>query len=173
MTKGEAMIDRGPAANLPYRMPPPLFDARCRACWFSAAVLALVGLSFWSLDLQWAQFLSPDAARSMGRFVAEFFPPDTSAAFLRRVAIGTWETLAMSALGTVLAAAAGLLLALPLAEDLNFFAETDFMWVAKRYIEATNENWVESDTNVDLRLGVRGENWEVMGYVPTSSTMTR
>ena len=113
MTKGEAMIDRGPAANLPYRMPPPLFDARCRACWFSAAVLALVGLSFWSLDLQWAQFLSPDAARSMGRFVAEFFPPDTSAAFLRRVAIGTWETLAMSALGTVLAAAAGLLLALP------------------------------------------------------------
>jgi outer membrane receptor protein involved in Fe transport len=54
---------------------------------------------------------------------------------------------------------------LPLAEDLNFFAETDFMWVAKRYIEATNENWVESDTNVDLRLGLRGENWEVMGYV--------
>lgn len=54
---------------------------------------------------------------------------------------------------------------LPLSEDLSFFAETDFMWVAKRYIEATNENWVESDTNVDLRLGMRGRNWEVMGYV--------
>jgi outer membrane receptor protein involved in Fe transport len=54
---------------------------------------------------------------------------------------------------------------LPLGEDLSFFAETDFMWVAKRYIEATNENWVESDTNVDLRLGVRGANWEVTGYV--------
>jgi outer membrane receptor protein involved in Fe transport len=54
---------------------------------------------------------------------------------------------------------------LPLAEDLSFFAETDFMWVAKRYIEATNENWVESDTNVDLRLGLRGDNWEVTGYV--------
>ena len=54
---------------------------------------------------------------------------------------------------------------LPLGEDLSFFTETDFMWVAKRYIEATNENWVESDTNVDLRLGVRGRNWEVMGYV--------
>jgi outer membrane receptor protein involved in Fe transport len=54
---------------------------------------------------------------------------------------------------------------LPLAEDLSFFAETDFMWVAKRYIEATNENWVEPDTNVDLRLGMRGRNWEVMGYV--------
>ncbi len=54
---------------------------------------------------------------------------------------------------------------LPLTEGLSFFTETDFMWVAKRYIEATNENWVESDTNVDLRLGLRGGNWEVMGYV--------
>jgi phosphonate transport system permease protein len=72
------------------------------------AVLALVVASFWSLDLQWAQFLSLDAARSMGRFLGEFFPPDTSPDFLRKVALGTWETLAMSALGTLLAAAAGL-----------------------------------------------------------------
>jgi phosphonate transport system permease protein len=107
------MIDRGRAANAPYRLPPPLFDARCRACWFSAAMLLLVLASFWSLDLQWAQFLSFDAARSMGRFLAEFFPPDTQPEFLRRVAVATWETLAMSALGTVLAAAAGMLLALP------------------------------------------------------------
>ncbi len=102
-----------PAANQPYKLPPPLFDARCKACWFSAAVLALIVASFWSLDLQWAQFLSLDAARSMGRFVAEFFPPDTSPAFLLKVAQGTWETLAMSALGTLLAAAAGVALALP------------------------------------------------------------
>ncbi len=102
-----------PAANQPYRLPPPLFSARCKACWFSAAVLALVVASFWTLDLQWAQFLSLDAMRSMGRFLGEFFPPDTSPAFLRKVAVGTWETLAMSALGTLLAAAAGLLLALP------------------------------------------------------------
>ena len=101
------------AANPPYRLPPPLFSARCRACWFVAALVALVLASFWSLDLQWAQFLSLDAARSMGRFVAEFFPPDTSPAFLRKVLLGTWETLAMSALGTLLAAAGGLLLALP------------------------------------------------------------
>jgi phosphonate transport system permease protein len=107
------MIDRGRAANVPYRLPPPLFDARCRACWFSAAVLLLVVASFWSLDLQWAQFLSLDAARSMGRFLAEFFPPDTQPGFVRRVAVATWETLAMSALGTALAAAAGLALALP------------------------------------------------------------
>jgi phosphonate transport system permease protein len=102
-----------PAPNPPYKLPPPLFSARCKACWFTAAVIVLVAASFASLDLQWAQFLSLDALRSMGRFVGEFFPPDTSAAFLRKVLVGTWETLAMSALGTALAAAAGLLLALP------------------------------------------------------------
>jgi phosphonate transport system permease protein len=101
------------AANLPYRLPPRLFDARCRACWFSAAVLALVVASFATLDLQWAQFFSLEAARSMGRFVGEFFPPDLQPEFLRRVWIATWETLAMSALGTALAAVGGLALALP------------------------------------------------------------
>jgi phosphonate transport system permease protein len=104
---------RPAAANAPYRLPPPLFGARCKACWFVAAVLALVAASFWSLQLQWSQFLSLDALRSMARFGGEFFPPDTSPAFLHKVLVGTWETLAMSALGTALAAAAGLLLALP------------------------------------------------------------
>ena len=94
-------------------LPPPLIDARCRACWLLAGVLALVIASFWSLDLQWAQFLSIEAARSMGRFVGEFFPLDSSPAFLRKVVLGTWETLAMSAFGTLLAAVVGLLLALP------------------------------------------------------------
>jgi len=106
-------MDRRDAANPPWRLPPPLFDARCKACWFTAAVLALVLASFASLDLQWAQFFSAGALRSMGRFLGEFFPPDTQPAFLRRVLVAAWETLAMSALGTLLAAAAGLLLALP------------------------------------------------------------
>ena len=101
------------AANETYKLPPPLFDARCKACWFMAGLLVLVVASFWSLDLQWAQFFSLDAARSMGRFLGEFFPPDTSPAFLNKVALGAWETLAMSALGTLLAAVAGLALALP------------------------------------------------------------
>lgn len=101
------------AANTPYRLPPPLFDARCRACWFVVGLLLLVLASFWSLDLQWRAFFSAPAAASMGRFVAEFFPPDLSPPFLRKVLAGAVETLAMSALGTLLAAAAGLLLALP------------------------------------------------------------
>ena len=101
------------AANLPYKLPPRLFNGRCKACWFSAGLLVLVGLSFWSLDLQWAQFFSLEAARSMGRFIGEFFPPDLSPAFVGKVAAGAVETLAMSLLGTLLAAAFGLLLAVP------------------------------------------------------------
>jgi phosphonate transport system permease protein len=103
------------AANDTYRLPPPLFDARCKACWFTVGLLVLVVASFWSLDLQWAQFFSAEAAASMGRFVGEFFPPDTSPTFLHKVAVAAWETLAMSAVGTLLAAIAGLALALPAA----------------------------------------------------------
>jgi phosphonate transport system permease protein len=102
-----------PAANPPYRLPPRLWHARCRACWLGAGMALLVLASFWSLNLQWAQFFSLEAARSMGRFVGEFFPPDLAPEFLARVLKGTWETLAMSALGTLLAAVAGLALALP------------------------------------------------------------
>jgi phosphonate transport system permease protein len=115
---------RTPAANAPYRLPPPLFHARCQACWFVAAVLLLVLASFWTLQLKWGEFVSLDALRSMGRFLAEFFPPDTSPAFVRKLLLGAWETLAMSALGTALAAAVGLLLALP-ASRLH---ETDAAW---------------------------------------------
>jgi len=80
---------------------------------FGVGLALLVLASFASLDLQWAQFFSIDALRSMGRFMAEFFPPDLSPAFVQKVALGTLETLAMSLLGTALAAVAGLLLALP------------------------------------------------------------
>ena len=101
------------AANPPWQLPPPLFDARCRACWFTAALLALVVASFVSLNLDWAAFASIDAARSMGRFVAEFFPPDLSPIFVSKVVWAAWETLAMSALGTAIAALLGLALAVP------------------------------------------------------------
>jgi phosphonate transport system permease protein len=106
-------MDPRPAANEMYRLPPRLFDARCKACWFVVAIFALVAASFWSLDLQWRAFFSGDAMRSMARFVGEFFPPDLSPEFLRKVGVASLETLAMSALGTLLAAIGGLALALP------------------------------------------------------------
>lgn len=101
------------AANEVYRLPPPLFDARCRACWLAVALAALLALSFWSLDLQWSRFFSPDAARRMGRFLAELLAPNTDPRFLAKLVPATLETLAMSAVGTLLAALFGLLLALP------------------------------------------------------------
>jgi phosphonate transport system permease protein len=93
-------------------MPPPLFSARCKACWFSAgAWLALVAASFWSLDLQWAAFFSLEAAAfSMGALSAPNSgrPRPRSPAFLRQAAgRPLWETLAMSLLGTLLAGAGG------------------------------------------------------------------
>jgi phosphonate transport system permease protein len=101
------------AANETWRLPPRLFHARCSACWATLGVMVLVAASFVSLDLQWRAFFSGEAIASMGRFVAEFFPPDTSTAFLSKLWRASLETLAMSALGTLLAAAAGLVLAVP------------------------------------------------------------
>lgn len=102
-----------PAANQPFKVPPPIFHARCVACWIVAGTLALVVASFVSLDLQWAKFFSLDAAQRMGRFLGELLVPTTDLRFLTKLAIASLETLAMSTLGTLLAAAFGLLLALP------------------------------------------------------------
>lgn len=101
------------AANETYRLPPPLFDARCKACWFVATLLALVGLSFYSLDLKWAQFFSTDALAKMGKFVGELLSPDVRLKFVSKVFFATIETLAMSVVGTLLAVVLGLVLALP------------------------------------------------------------
>ncbi|POA52160.1 phosphonate ABC transporter, permease protein PhnE, partial [Pseudomonas sp. GW460-R15] len=56
---------------------------------------------------------SAESLRLMGKFIAEFFPPDVSPEFLAKVGHGALQTLAVSALGTVLAAVAGAVLALP------------------------------------------------------------
>jgi phosphonate transport system permease protein len=97
----------------PARLPTPLFNARCKACWLVAGVLVLVAASFASLDLRWGQFVSAEALERMGRFVAELLRLNLEPAFLLRLWPAALETLAMSALGTLLAALGGLLLALP------------------------------------------------------------
>ncbi|HEY1150915.1 MAG TPA: phosphonate ABC transporter, permease protein PhnE [Pseudoduganella sp.] len=82
---------------------------------FLVGLAALVVASFATLDLKWSSFLTADAARSVAEFLRGFFPPETGSGFLRKMALATGETLAMSALGTLLAVAAGLLLAIPAA----------------------------------------------------------
>ncbi len=101
------------AANQTYRLPPPLFNARCKACWITAATLVLVVASFATLDLAWGKFLSADALGKMGRFIGELLAIQTEPRFVAKLWRAALETLAMSAVGTLLAAVLGLLLALP------------------------------------------------------------
>ncbi len=96
--------------NAPASKAPP---SRCALCWFLAGLAALTAASFWTLDLQWAKFLSLEAARKMGRFLGELLSPSSEAVFLRRLTLASLETIAMSALGTLLAVFGGLALALP------------------------------------------------------------
>jgi phosphonate transport system permease protein len=76
---------------------------------------ALVVASFASLPLHFAAFFTADAVSSVAEFIAGFAPPETGSGFLRKTAVATAETLAMSAVGTLLAVVAGLLLAIPAA----------------------------------------------------------
>ena len=96
-----------------HKPPPSLFDVRCKGCWFLAGLACLTIASFWTLDLKWAQFFSADAARRMGKFIGEMLVPETSSKFLVKLASAAIETLAMSALGTILAVMLGLALAVP------------------------------------------------------------
>ncbi len=80
-----------------------------------AAILLLVIASFVTLPLKWRDLFSTDALQTSIEFLRGFAPPELAPAFLRRLGVATFETLAMSALGTLLAAACGLLLALPAA----------------------------------------------------------
>lgn len=79
------------------------------------AIAALVAASFWSLDLHLLPLLAPSSRAAMARFAGEFYPPDLSALFVSKVLRAAVETLAMSALGTVLATVAALLLCIPAA----------------------------------------------------------
>ncbi|QOY96132.1 phosphonate ABC transporter, permease protein PhnE [Massilia sp. UMI-21] len=83
------------------------------------ALLVLVAASFASLPLQWAAFFTPEAVSSMTEFLAGFTPPETGPAFLSKTFVALWETLAMSLVGTLLAVAGGMALALPAAGRLG------------------------------------------------------
>jgi len=94
-------------ADMP--VPPPRNRASLP---LALGMLALVFASFWTLGLDWSGFWSPSAISTTQDFLSGFAPPEMSAPFLYKTFIATLETLAMSALGTVLAVGAGLALAL-------------------------------------------------------------
>ncbi|MCD5364688.1 phosphonate ABC transporter, permease protein PhnE [Chromobacterium aquaticum] len=88
--------------------------------------LLLAGGALTAFSLYW---LWPDWRangfdwRGLPRFAMEFLPPDLSAPNLRQLGQGVVETLAMSALGTVLAALMAMPLALPAAGRLGAAAK--------------------------------------------------
>ena len=90
---------------------------------FIVVALALVSLSFAHLQIALGDLFSLAALRQAGDFFVSFWPPDLSATWLGKVARGALETLAISLLGTLLAALAGLLLALPAAGNLGRVTE--------------------------------------------------
>ena len=96
------------------QMPAP--PARSLSTWLLlAALVALVAASFASLPLKWSEFFTAQAFATSAEFFRGFAPPDLEPAFVRKTLLAAGETLAMSALGTLLAVLAGLLLALPAA----------------------------------------------------------
>ncbi len=80
-----------------------------------AGVIVLLGLSVATLDMKWASFTEPGAVAKMVEFAGGFFPPETSPAFLRKLATASLETVAMSAVGTLLAVIVSLGLAIAAA----------------------------------------------------------
>ena len=81
----------------------------------AGVLLAAVTASFVFLKLDFGALFSAEAMHSSARFVAEFFPPDVSEPFIRKTAWAALQTLAVSAVGTLLAGLTGAALALPAA----------------------------------------------------------
>ena len=88
-----------------------------KLAWFAglALLLGLVWASAAYLRLDPAGLFAAGTVGAFGKFIGEFFPPDLSADFLSQIWTGTIETLAISAISTLLAALAGIVIALPAA----------------------------------------------------------
>lgn len=79
----------------------------------SLAVVLAVVASFVYLRIDYRDLFAADALRTMGRFIGEFYPPDLTPSFAAKTAWAALQTLAVSALGTLLAVLGGGVLALP------------------------------------------------------------
>ncbi len=116
---------KSPIASLPA----PPRRARWSDWLLLIALLALIVASFASLSLEWRAFFSAEALRSFMEFLQGFAPPDLSLPFLERIAVATLETLAMSAVGTLIAAVLGLVLALPAAGRMGWMTRVVTRWI--------------------------------------------
>ena len=80
---------------------------------FGCLLVVVTAWSVWWLNLGLGELFTRDALRLISDFFISFFPPDVVGEWLSRVGYAVLETLAISAIGTLLAVAAGFVLALP------------------------------------------------------------
>ena len=83
-------------------------------------ILLAVAASFIYLGIDYRAMLAYESLRLMGKFIAEFLQPDATAPFVARTAWAALQTLAVSALGTLLAVVAAAALALPASGRFGF-----------------------------------------------------
>jgi phosphonate transport system permease protein len=102
----------GAAMNMPNR-PKHWLRLDSTVFWVLIAIVTLIVLSFWTLDLQLSRVLSFDSLKRMGKFLGELLSPNLEPVFLSKLWRASLETLAMSAVGTLIATIFGLLLAVP------------------------------------------------------------
>jgi len=100
-----------------------LFPLRRSELWKRASVVGawvIAALaSGYFLGLPMGELFSAKAARDMGSFIASMFPPDLDRTFLLSIGPAVIETLAVSVLGTAIAAVLGICLAYPAAQHLH------------------------------------------------------
>jgi phosphonate transport system permease protein len=88
----------------------------CFHCVFNLIILSgLVIGSFIYLSFNPFKLLTGESIHLVAQYVARFFPPDVSSNFLLKVMKASLETIAISALATLIAMVFGLFLALPAA----------------------------------------------------------
>lgn len=98
--------------------------------WIAIVLMAAaVAGSFAYLAIDAGQLFSVEAAAQMWNYFARFFPPDFSPEYLAQAWRGTLETIAISAIGTLLAAVLGMLLALPASGRFGLAAR-----IASRFV---------------------------------------
>lgn len=111
-----------PAPTIAPGLAPPPPPVRASTLIGLAMLAALILASFASLKFEWRALFSASALTSVLEFLRGFAAPELAWPFLRKTGIAGLETLAMSALGTGLAALAGIVLALPASGRMGLVA---------------------------------------------------
>ena len=86
------------------------------------ALVAAVIASFLYLEMDLGALARGDGPAQMAAYTQSFFPPDSSVPWLRKIGWGALETLAISAIGTLLAIGAGAILSLLAAGRMGAIA---------------------------------------------------